>query len=65
MWSPSPRWNRSPMDSTESFATNYAPGQVGLVGGAVPENPIAEVVGVRMPSYASLSLTYRFGRGVR
>jgi hypothetical protein len=51
--------------TTENFATNYAPGQVGLVDGAVPENPIAEVVGVRMPSYASLNLTYRFGRGVR
>jgi hypothetical protein len=50
--------------TTENFATNYAPGQVRLVGGAVPENPIAEVVGVRMPSYASLNLTYRFGRKV-
>ena len=48
--------------TTENFATNYAPGQVGLVDGAVPENPIAEVVGVRIPSYASLSLTYKFGR---
>ncbi len=48
--------------TTESFATNYAPGQVGLVAGAVPKNPVAEVVGVRIPSYASLNLTYRFGR---
>ncbi|MFY9728194.1 MAG: TonB-dependent receptor [Bryobacteraceae bacterium] len=50
--------------TTENFATNYAPGQVGLVNGAVPANPVAEVVGVRIPSYASLSLTYRFGRKV-
>ena len=50
--------------TTESFATNYAPGTVGLVDGAVPENPISEVVGVRIPSYASLSFTYRFGRKV-
>jgi len=48
--------------TTESFATNYAPGQVGLVDGAVPANPISEVVGVRIPSYASLNFTYRFGR---
>jgi hypothetical protein len=48
--------------TTENFATNYAPGQVGLVEGAVPQNPIAEVVGVRIPSYASLNFTYRFGR---
>ena len=50
--------------TTENFATNYAPGTVGLVDGAVPENPISEVVGVRIPSYASLSFTYRFGRKV-
>jgi hypothetical protein len=50
--------------TAENFATNYAPGQVGLVGGAVPENPIAEVVGVRIPSYASVNLTYRSGRKV-
>jgi hypothetical protein len=48
--------------TTENFATNYAPGKTGLVDGAVPANPIAEVVGVRIPSYASLSITYRFGR---
>jgi hypothetical protein len=36
----------------------------GLVDGAVPGNPIAEVVGVRIPSFASLNLTYRFGRTV-
>ena len=27
-----------------------------------PQTVIQEVVGVRLPSYASLSLTYRFGR---
>jgi hypothetical protein len=50
--------------TTENFATNFAPGQVGLVDGAVPENPISEVVGVRIPSYASLNFTYRFARAV-
>src|SRR5271157_3668797 len=45
--------------TTENFATNYQPGYVGPL--PVPENPIAEVVGVRIPSYASVNLTYRFG----
>jgi hypothetical protein len=44
--------------TTENFATNYAPGAVGLVGGVVPANPINEVVGVRIPSYASVIFTY-------
>jgi hypothetical protein len=48
--------------TTENFASNYAPGKVGLVDGAVPDNPIAEVVGLRIPSYASVNFTYRFGR---
>ena len=46
--------------TTENFATNYRPGYAGPV--PVPENPIAEVVGVRIPSYASVNVTYRFGR---
>jgi hypothetical protein len=46
--------------TTENFATDYKPGYVGPL--PVPENPIAEVVGVRIPSYASVNLTYRFGR---
>jgi len=46
--------------TTENFATNYQPGYVGPL--PVPENPIAEVVGVRMPSYASVNFTYRFRR---
>ncbi len=46
--------------TTENFATSYRPGSVGPL--PVPDNPIAEVVGVRIPSYASLSATYRFGR---
>jgi hypothetical protein len=45
--------------TTENFATNYQPGYVGPL--PVPENPIAEVVGVRIPSYASVNFTYRFG----
>jgi hypothetical protein len=46
--------------TTENFATDYKPGYVGPL--PVPDNPIAEVVGVRIPSYASLNFTYRFGR---
>ncbi len=46
--------------TTENFARNYAPGYMGPL--PVPDNPIAEVVGVRIPSYASLNFTYRFGR---
>ena len=46
--------------TTEAFATNYQPGYVGPL--PVPENLVSEVVGVRIPSYASVSLTYRFGR---
>ena len=46
--------------TTENFATDYHPGYVGPV--PVPDNPVAEVVGVRIPSYATVSFTYRFGR---
>jgi Carboxypeptidase regulatory-like domain len=46
--------------TTENFALNPQPGTVGPL--PVPENPIAEVVGVRIPSYASVNVTYRFGR---
>ncbi len=46
--------------TTENFATDYKPGYVGSL--PVPDNPIAEVVGVRIPSYASVNFTYRFGR---
>jgi hypothetical protein len=46
--------------TTETFATDYRPGLAGPL--PVPENPIAEVVGVRIPSYASVNFTYRFGR---
>jgi hypothetical protein len=45
--------------TTENFATNYQPGYVGPL--PIPENPIAEVIGVRIPSYASVNFTYRFG----
>jgi Carboxypeptidase regulatory-like domain len=51
--------------TTENFAmaSVYGPGKVGVgANGLVPGNPVSEVVGVRIPSYASLSLTYRFGR---
>jgi hypothetical protein len=45
--------------TTENFALDYKPGYVGPL--PVPDNPIAEVVGVRIPSYASVNFTYRFG----
>jgi hypothetical protein len=32
------------------------------IGNLVPANPVNEVVGVRIPSYASINLTYHFGR---
>lgn len=51
--------------TTENFATAsaYGPGKVGIAAnGLVPADPVNEVVGVRIPSYASLSVTYRFGR---
>jgi hypothetical protein len=45
--------------TVENFALNNQPGTVGPL--PVPENPVAEVVGVRIPSYASVNITYRFG----
>jgi hypothetical protein len=51
--------------TTENFAlaSVYGPGKVGLgPDGLVPGNPVNEVAGVRIPSYASVSITYRFGR---
>jgi hypothetical protein len=50
--------------TVENFATAsvYEPGMVGLGSdGLVPANPVGEVVGVRIPSYASGNLTYHFG----
>jgi len=50
--------------TTENFAVAgvYGPGLVGLgSNGLVAANPVNEVVGVRIPSYASVNLTYRFG----
>ena len=46
--------------TTEAFAQDYKPGYVGPL--PVPENPISEIVGVRIPLYASLNFTYMFGR---
>jgi hypothetical protein len=46
--------------TVENFASNPQPGTTGPL--PVAENRIAEVVGVRIPSYASVSLTYKFGR---
>lgn len=52
--------------TTENFATAgvFAPGAVGIgSNGLVAANPVNEVVGVRIPSYASVNVTYRFGKG--
>ncbi len=46
--------------TVENFAVDNRPGYAGPL--PVPENPIAEVVGVRIPASASVSLTYKFGR---
>ncbi len=46
--------------TTETFATDYRPGYAGSL--PVPDNPVSEVVGVRIPSYASVNFTYKFGR---
>jgi hypothetical protein len=51
--------------TVENFAVAsvYGPGKIGLgPDGLVPANPVGEVVGVRIPSYASITVTYRFGR---
>jgi hypothetical protein len=45
--------------TAENFATDYAQGYVSPL--PVPDNPVVKVVGVRIPSYAGLNLTYRFG----
>jgi len=53
--------------TTENFAakTVYGPGLVGLgKNGLVAADPVSEVVGVRIPSYASVNLTYRFARTI-
>jgi len=50
--------------TVENFAVSgvFGPGFVGLgSNGMVPANPVSEVVGVRIPSYASVNLTYHFG----
>lgn len=46
--------------TVENFALNPQVGAVGQL--PVPDNPVAEVVGVRIPSYASVNVTYRFRR---
>ncbi len=49
--------------TTENFASVYTPGAVELGSNKlVPGNPVNEVVGVRIPSYASINVTYKFGR---
>jgi len=52
--------------TTENFglAATYGPGAVGVnpVTLLVPAKPVNEVVGVRIPSYASVNFTYHFGQ---
>ena len=45
--------------TVENFAAGYKRGLPG--SSPVNENPVAEVVGVRTPSYVSINFTYRFG----
>jgi len=55
----------SPTGVTTGGVPIYVPGAVGVdpaIGNLVPANPVNEVVGVRIPSYASINLTYHFGR---
>jgi hypothetical protein len=50
--------------TVENFAAAgvYGPGLIGLgSNGLVAANPVSEVVGVRIPSYASVNLTYHLG----
>jgi Carboxypeptidase regulatory-like domain len=46
--------------TTENFALNPQSAMAGRL--PVLDNPIAEIVGVRIPSYASANVSYRFGR---
>jgi hypothetical protein len=49
--------------TTETFAAAgvFGPGKVGLdPEGLVPSNAVSEVVGVRIPSYASVTITFHF-----
>jgi hypothetical protein len=49
--------------TTETFASAsvFGPGKVGIGrDGLVAANPVSEIVGVRIPSYASLSINYCF-----
>lgn len=51
--------------TTENFAAAsvYAPGAVGLgTNGLVAADPVSTVVGVRIPSYASVNVTWRFSK---
>lgn len=51
--------------TTENFAMAgvYGPGLVGLgSNGLIAANPVNEVVGVRIPCYATVNLTYHFAR---
>ncbi|MGA2907697.1 MAG: TonB-dependent receptor [Terracidiphilus sp.] len=50
--------------TVENFAAAgvFGPGLAGLgSNGLVAANPVSEVVGVRIPSYASMNLSYHFG----
>jgi hypothetical protein len=55
--------------TTENFgaAGAYAPGAIGVDPTTllVPANPVNEVAGVRIPSYASVTVSYHFARAVK
>jgi len=58
----------SPTGVTTGGVPIYVPGAVGILpslGNLVPGSPVNTVVGVRIPSYASITLTYHFGRAVK
>jgi len=61
---PDGAWTITPVPGAVSGATVYVPGGAGVnssINNLVPANQVQEVVGVRIPSYASVDLTYHFG----
>jgi hypothetical protein len=61
---PNGTWTIAPVPGVLAATTVYAPGAAGVnsyLNNLVPANQVQEVVGVRIPSYASVDLTYRFG----
>jgi hypothetical protein len=62
---PNGAWTITGVPGVVPQTTVYVPGGRGVnayINNLVPANQVQEVVGVRIPSYASVNLTYRFGR---